>query len=78
MTDQRTTELFLAIQLTVARFYALRDLELATKRAARAHRKGDVSRLDEEAAAVLDMCAQCGTFVPHAEEEAVAKEGAAA
>ena len=75
--NDRNTELFLAIQLTVARFYALRDLELATKRATRAFRKGDAGKLDELSASVLEMCSQQGTFVPLDEEPQAESEEAA-
>jgi hypothetical protein len=50
----RRTHRFLVIQMAVARFDESRELELAAKRALRALRRGDTTKLDPLAARALD------------------------
>jgi len=50
----RRTHRFLVIQMAVARFDESRELELAAKRALRALRRGDTTKLDPLAAQAID------------------------
>jgi len=65
MTDaDRMTAVYLDVQALFARFYGDKPLELAAKRALRALKKGDTSKLDETARVVLLSCAEGITMVP--------------